>query len=57
MCIHEDIKKWYSFIAMYMNIHGDIRQVVHCITMHINMRGDITAHAYKRYHRLYENTW
>ena len=37
MCIHEDIRKWYSFIAVYIHIHGDIQQVVHYIAMHINM--------------------
>ena len=42
---HEDIKKWYGFIAMYMNIHADIQHVVHYITMHINMHSNITTHA------------
>ena len=44
MCIHENIKTQYSFIAVYTNIQGNIQQVVHYITMHITMHGDITAH-------------
>ena len=24
MCTHEDIKKWYSFITLHMNMHVDL---------------------------------